>query len=60
MEENVSLYRAIICKDSAPEKGKKATIRARTLDEAKDKLEGIYGVGSVFSIYSEEDADRPR
>lgn len=44
----------------ADQPGERFRISARSLDEARDQAEKLYGTGHVISIYNEDDADRPR
>ena len=53
-------YRAIIWTTDASTPGQRVTVVAKGLDEARKKLEGQYGNGTVFDLHNEEDASRPR
>ena len=52
-------YKAIVwINDETP--GKRITLFASTLDEAKQKLVDEYGPNAVTSLWNEDDANRPR
>ena len=38
----------------------RVTVDAKDLDDAKARLEAEYGVGRVYSLWNEEDANAPR
>ena len=38
----------------------RVTVAARNLDDAKERLESEYGHGRVFSLWNEDDANKPR
>jgi hypothetical protein len=40
--------------------GERFRVSARSLTEAKEKVEQTYGEGHVISLYNEDDADRAR
>jgi len=40
--------------------GKQVTVIAESLDDARLKLEGQYGEGSVFDLHNENEASAPR
>ena len=53
------LYHAMIWEnDDTP--GKRVTVHARDLDEARSKLEKQYGEGKIFDLHNKEDAERER
>ena len=54
----VRMYKAVIWIGDKP--GRRVTLAARSLREARVKLEAEYGTGYVISIWNEEDAERPR
>ncbi|WP_137933929.1 hypothetical protein [Mesorhizobium comanense] len=56
----VKVYKAIIRTVDPDKPGERVSILAENLDEAKRQLEEEYGKGNVFSLYNEEDAERPR
>ncbi len=51
-------YKAIIWIGDKP--GQRATVFAKSLSEARMKLEDEYGKGHVISLWNEEAAERPR
>jgi hypothetical protein len=54
-------YKAMIWdKDDAQKPGKRVSVLAETLADAKKKLEKKYGEGNVFNLHNEEEANRPR
>jgi len=55
---SVREYRALIWTDDDP--GKRLEIQADSLDDAKRLIEAEYGDGHVISLWSDEDAGRPR
>ena len=55
----VKPYKAMISRES-DSTAIRVEVFARSLEEAKSLLEVEHGQGSVFSIYNEEDAARPR
>jgi hypothetical protein len=59
-EEAPRLYKAMIWTEDPEQPGQRVTVVARTIDEAKDKLEVEYGKGNVYNLHNEEDANRPR
>jgi len=56
----MKLYKAIIWDADPNVPGKRVTVHASDLDEAKRKLEDEYGEGRVFNLHNEEDANSPR
>lgn len=60
MQEHKQIYRAIIWKPDPDQPGERITVLADDLDEARKILEEQYGKDSVFYLYSEDDADKPR
>ena len=54
------IYLAIVSELSAGGEGKHVATVARSLEEAHQSLEGRYGVGSVFTLHNEFDAQQPR
>jgi hypothetical protein len=53
-------YQAIIWVQNSDLPGKRVSVTAENLREAKEKLESEYGKGNVFNLHNEEDASRPR
>jgi hypothetical protein len=58
MTDEPRVYKAIIWVGELP--GRRVTILANSLEEAKEKLEAEHGAGHVYSLYNEEDMERPR
>ncbi|WP_163628629.1 MULTISPECIES: hypothetical protein [Pseudomonadota] len=56
----MKLYHAMIWEADPTVPGKRVTVYADDLQEAKRKLEAEYGEGRVFNLYNEEDANRIR
>jgi hypothetical protein len=54
------VYLAIISKPSIGSEGKHVAAVAKDLEEAHQSLEERYGVGSVFTLHNEFDAQQPR
>ncbi len=38
----------------------RVTVVARSLDDATERLESEYGLGRVYSLWNEDDANKPR
>jgi hypothetical protein len=55
----MKVYQAIIWDDPA-KPGRRVSIFAENLQDAKKRLEEEYGEGHVFNLLTEEDAVRPR
>jgi hypothetical protein len=53
-------YKAMIWDNDPPKPGRRVTVLAESLDDAKKQLEAKYGEGCVFNLHNEEDANRPR
>ena len=60
MEQKKILYQAIVWRQDPNQPGERVTVFAYDLEDAKRELEQIYGDNFTFSIYNEEDANRPR
>jgi hypothetical protein len=54
------LYKAMIWTPASNSPGRRVSILATTLEDAKEKLESEYGEGSVFDLHDEDDAAQPR
>jgi hypothetical protein len=54
------LFRAMIWVRDPNHPGRRVTVLAKDLSEAKQKLEEEFGEGNVFDLHNEEDAGRPR
>lgn len=59
MKDQEKQYKAIIWRSEGTA-GEHVSVMARTLEEAKRKLETEFGKGIVFNLHNEEDANRPR
>ena len=53
-------YRAIVWTSDPDKPGQRVEVLAGTLEEARAKLQATYGEEVVISLWSEEDAARPR
>ena len=53
-------YEAIVWVQGSDDAGRRVSVEAEGLDQAKEELEVQYGEGNVFNLQSEEDASRPR
>ena len=53
-------YEAMVWANGPDQPGQRASVRARSLEDARERLEARYGKGSVFNLRNEEDAARPR
>jgi hypothetical protein len=53
-------YSAIIWDDDPQKPGRRVSVFAESLQEAKERLEEEYGEGHVFNLHNEEDAGRAR
>jgi len=53
-------YKAMIWDDDPEKPGRRVSVLAESLDDAKKKLEAKYGEDHVFDLRNEEDAARPR
>ncbi len=56
----MKLYKAMVWKPAEVELGRRTSVLAETLMEAKAKLEEQYGAGTVFNLHNEDDAAVPR
>jgi hypothetical protein len=56
----VKRFRAMIWEEGTEEAGKRVSLEAESLNQARHELEAQYGEGSVFDLHDEEDASRPR
>ena len=59
-QESETDYQAIIWTKDPAKPGRRVTVSATSLENAKKLLEAEYGEGTVFDLHSEEDASRPR
>jgi hypothetical protein len=53
-------YKAVIWASDPTVPGKQVSVWAKSLEEARERLESQYGKGNVFNLYNEEDAAKPR
>jgi hypothetical protein len=53
-------FDAIIWRDGTHVSGLRVSVIAKSLAEAKAKLEATYGPGNVFDLHNKEDAEAPR
>ena len=60
MNGGEKLYRAIIWIQGSDLPGRRVSVIARNLEEAKSKLEAEHGQGNVFDLHNEEDAAASR
>lgn len=58
MDPELRLYTAMIWVGDRP--GERVSVRAESLERAREKLEEKYGVGNVFDLHNKDDASRPR
>lgn len=56
----VKTYKAVIWKAGSGEPGRRVSVTAESLDDARARLEAIYGSNTVCDLHNEEDAARPR
>jgi hypothetical protein len=59
MGDEIKTYKAMIWDDPS-KPGRRVSVLAESLDDAKRQLEAEYGEGHVFDLHNEEDAARPR
>lgn len=60
MEDEKRVYQAIVWYKDREQLGERATVLANSLDDAELQLKDRYGEGIFYSLYNEEDADKPR
>lgn len=56
----MKVYQALVSQSGTHSSVQRVSITARTLSEAKQKLEAEYGKGTVFYLRNEQDAANPR
>ena len=56
----MKIYKAIIWDDDSDKPGRRVSVLAENLQDAKKRLEKEYGEGHVFNLHNEEDAVQPR
>jgi hypothetical protein len=59
-EDKMKIFNAMIWGDDPDKPGRRVTVLAKDLDDAKRQLEAKYGESHVFDLHNEEDAARPR
>jgi len=57
---NKRLYCAIIWVNGSDQVGKRVSVYAQNLADARQQLEVEYGKGNVFNLHNPDDADKPR
>lgn len=60
MNESKCLYQAIVWSLDPDKPGERTTVVANDLEDAVRQLKEKYGQDVLFSLHSEEDADKPR
>jgi hypothetical protein len=60
MNESKRLYQAVVWSLDLNKPGERTTVVANDLDDAVRLLKEKYGQDVLFSLHSEEDADKPR
>lgn len=58
--ENLRLYNAMVWETDPNVPGRRVTVEAADLDDARRLLEAEYGEGNVYYLRNEEDAASPR
>jgi hypothetical protein len=53
-------YKAMIWVQGSDKAGRRVSVEAEGLKQAREELEAQYGEGNVFDLHCEEDASRPR
>jgi hypothetical protein len=57
---NMKTYKAMVWPDGADQPGRRVSVRAASLDEARTQLEAEHGQGTVFDLHTDDDASRTR
>lgn len=60
MNEIKRPYQAIVWGQDSSKPGERTIVLAEDLDDAERQLKQKYGEDIVFSLFNEEDADKPR
>ncbi|WP_157359906.1 hypothetical protein [Caldimonas brevitalea] len=60
MNENKRVYQAMVWSSDPDKPGERTTVLADDLGDAERQLRQKYGEDIEFSLYNEEDADKPR
>ncbi len=58
MDQEMRPYEAVVWRDDLA--GERVTIFAKSLDDARRELKHRFGDDIRFSLYNEEDANKPR
>jgi hypothetical protein len=56
----MEIYEAIIWNGDSDKLGRRVSVLAENLEDAKKRLEEEYGEGHVFNLHNEKDAIQPR
>ena len=59
-QDSVKVYKAIICIRDTDGPSRRVSVLAKSLEQAREKLEAEYGEGTVFNLHNEADAAQPR
>jgi hypothetical protein len=60
MNESKRVYKAIVWGPDSNKPGERTTVLADDLHDAERQIKQRYGEGVIFSLYNEEDAEKPR
>jgi hypothetical protein len=60
MNQTTKTYQATIWTEGPEKPGKRVSVTADSITDAKRKLEADYGVGNIYDLHNEEDAAKPR
>jgi len=60
MEQKTRTYEAIIWQKESPAPGVRVNVEAKSLEDARQKLESQHGNGTVFDLHNKEDAATSR
>ena len=60
VERKKILYQAIVWRQDPNQPGERTTVFAYNLEDAQRQLKEVYGEGISFSLYDEDEANRPR
>jgi hypothetical protein len=59
-DRTMKTYKAMVWDKDPKKPGKRVTVTADNLEDAKKKLEEKHGTGNVYNLHNEDDASRPR
>lgn len=59
-ENKKRIYQAIVWRQGEDQVGERTTVLADDLETAERELKQRYGEDIIFSLYNEEDANKPR